>query len=145
MVKTRTPELAGLRRSCAKEEEESVLILARARSDASERAYISRNSFREIISSPDHYALFQLVEGRLPDPLDAHEVLDRTVWAAVDDPLRGGWADARQGVQFCQRGNVDIHECATLAGPDRTRLCHGAVAAFAGTGSTSCGAAASAT
>ena len=37
------------RRSCAKEEEESVAILARACIDASERAYIFRNSFREII------------------------------------------------------------------------------------------------
>jgi hypothetical protein len=38
-----------LRRSCAKEEEESVLILAQALMAASERAYISHIYFREII------------------------------------------------------------------------------------------------
>ena len=87
-----------LRRSCAKEEEESDRILARAPLSASDWAYIFNNYLREIVTSLGRYALFQLVECRLPDPLNPHEVLDRTVWTTVNDPLRGGWADARQGI-----------------------------------------------
>ena len=41
----------------------------------------------KLSASLDRYALFQLVERRLPDPLNAHQVFDRTIWPAVDDPL----------------------------------------------------------
>jgi len=93
-----------LRRSCAKEEEESTLIIPRLMRRASDRAYyFSQKSYTNYGRPPalaHRHQVFELVEGRLADALDPQQILHRAVGPALDDPLRGRRPHTRQRIQF---------------------------------------------